>query len=255
MPAKKCATRKPAAKPKRKSACKPAAKPKRRTSACKKKTTTPRSRSVSRSRSASSCRSRSSSCAPCRDPYMMTSSGSCGPVACVDSAGNPLSGYVRNSQGECAPKKCGAGYVFNEANGKCIPQNTYLGQKMMIIKKYNDASRAKEHAQKILDAMDKALDEQQLFTGDDKDKYPQFLGGSGDVAKAQAAYRKALRKQNAERQLNLRTHYENEEKRRADIRKLSCSMSPSASYNSSYSRCNSPCTSRATADNAWANFM
>ena len=185
----------------------------------------------------------------------MTSSGSCGTVACVSSAGDPLSGFVRNSQGECAPKKCGAGYVFNAANGKCIPQNTYLGQKMMVIKKYNDASRAKEQAQKILDAMDEAKNKDELFTGDDKDKYIPFLGGSDDVAKAQAAYREALRKQNAVRQQTLTEHYQNEEKRRADIRKLSCSMSPSASYSSSYSRCNSPCTSRATVKNPWADFM
>lgn len=198
MPAKKCSTRKSA--PKRK----PAAKRKSSTTTRRSSSTTrrPSTASRSRSRSASTCGARGSSMActtGCRSPYMMTASGRCGAVPCVDGAGNPLMGFVRNSRGECAPKNCGAGYVFNPATGKCVTQNSYMGQQLLQVKKVNDAHRAKAEAQKVIDQYDKASP----FTDSAEDKlYKSMIGGTGAIAEAQSAYRTKLAETQKQRQEN-----------------------------------------------------
>lgn len=186
MPAKKCSPRKTA--------------PKRKPAAKRKSCTTRRASTASkpRSRSASTCRRSSAACVTgCRSPYMTNSSGKCGTVPCVDANGNPLMGYVRNSRGECAPKSCGAGYVFNYATGKCVSQNTPMGQQLLAVKKFNDAIQAKAHAQKIIDNFEPKYDANSV----EEKTYGAMLGGTDAVAKAQASYRASLATMQKQRQL------------------------------------------------------
>ena len=195
MPAKKCSTRKSA--PKRKPAAKRKSSTTRRASAT---TRRPSTASRPRSRSASSCCARRSvsACATgCRSPYMVNGSGKCGSVPCVDEkTGNPLIGYVRNSRGECAPKNCGAGYVFNYATGKCVSQNSAMGQQLLAVKKYNDAELAKAQAQKVLDNL------RPVYTAGSVEAltYGKMLGGTDKIAEAQAEYQQNLRSMQKERQ-------------------------------------------------------
>lgn len=186
MPAKKCSTRKSA--PKRK----PAAKRKSSTTCRRSSATTRRPSTASRSRRASTCGARGTSIActtGCRSPYMMTGSGKCGAVPCVDEDGNPLMGFVRNSRGECAPKNCGAGYVFNPATGKCVTQNSYMGQQLLQVKKVNDAHGAIDAAQKVI----KQYESASPFTESAEDQiYKGMIGGEEAIASAQKDYRTKL---------------------------------------------------------------
>lgn len=180
MPAAKKSTRKCAA-PKRK----PAAKRKSSTTTRRKSATATRSRSrsCSSSRCATPRRSTSAGSVGCGSSYMRSEdTGRCGPVACVDSNGYPLRGFVRDSQGNCAPKKCGAGYVFNPATGKCVSQNTYAGQKLLAVKKYNDAFQARADAQKILDQPPVFTDPHEQAT------FQKMLGGSQKIASVQREF-------------------------------------------------------------------
>lgn len=165
MPAKRCSRTTTAA------AKKKAAAAKKRAAACRKK-------SVSKTRSRT--RSRSSSCASssCRQPYLKTSSGACGVVPCVDGSGNSLMGYVRATNGTCAPKKCNAGMVFNPATGGCVSQKTYEGQHLLNVKKFNDAKIAYDKARLIVQNPPKFEDE----------IYGRMLGGYDEVAKVQMEY-------------------------------------------------------------------
>lgn len=174
MPAAKKSTRKCAA-PKRK----PAAKRKSSTTTRRKLATATRSRSRSCSSSRCSTPRLGASDAGCRSSYMRTDTGRCGPVACVDSNGLPLRGYVRDSQGNCAPKKCGAGYVFNPATGKCVSQNTYAGQHLLAVNKFNNAVRAKDEAEAVMNGW-KDADVQATFK--------KMTGNNDHIAGLQQGY-------------------------------------------------------------------
>lgn len=183
MPARKTpAKRKPAAKRKSSTTCT------RRQSS----TTTTRKRpsTAPTRRRSSACATRSSrtvvgsSCAPCGDPYMLNEAGRCGPVACVDENGRQLKGFVRNRQGECVPKKCAPGYVFNYATGKCVSQNSYQGQQLLRVKKFNDAVQAKAQAQRIIDNYNPDYKDNEKM----QKTYGSMLGGIDQIAAAQQDY-------------------------------------------------------------------
>lgn len=154
--------------------------------------------------------------------------GACGPVACVGEDGSPLLGYTRNSQGVCAPKKCGRGYVFNYITGNCVPTNSYEGQELLKVKRHNDAFQAKENAERILKHKPVFKDEKT------RSSFEAMLGGYNEVAIAQAAYQKDLKEFRAQRQLQFQA-----ELRKAQERKAECA---SRCYPSSYR----PCATRST---------
>lgn len=208
MPARKCAPkRKPAAK--RKSSTTGTRRP---SSATKRPSTATRRRSSAcATRSRSRTVSASSSCAPCRDPYMLDEAARCGPVACVDEYGRQLKGFVRNKQGECVPKNCGPGYVFNYATGKCVTQNSYHGQHLLRVKKFNEAVQAKVQAQRIIDNYNPDYDKDEKL----QKTYGSMLGGINEIAAAQRDYDQEYSKFLIERQQQFATQQEKALRRRA----------------------------------------
>ena len=137
--------------------------------------------------------------------------GACGPVACVSADGSPLVGFTRNSQGECTPKKCGRGYVLNYLTGNCVSTNSYEGQELLRVKKYNDAVQAKVNAQRIIDNKPEFKDEKTRAS------FNAMLGGYDNIAKAQADYQKDLNQFRLKRQKQFQ-----EELAKAQERKTEC---------------------------------
>lgn len=154
--------------------------------------------------------------------------GACGPVACVGEDGSPLLGYTRNSQGVCAPKKCGRGYVFNYLTGNCVSTNSYEGQELLKVKKYNDAVQAKENAERIISNKPEFKDEKT------RGSFQAMLGGYNQVAAAQAAYQTDLNAFRKQRQLDFQ-----KELLKAQERKAECA---SRCYPSTHR----PCATRST---------
>ena len=235
MPAKKCSTRKSA--PKRKPAAKRKSSTTRRASAT---TRRPSTASRSRSRSASACCARQSVSActtGCRSPYMMNSGGRCGTVPCLDSKGNPLIGYVRNSSGECAPKNCGAGYVFNYATGKCVSQNSALGQQLLAVKKHNDAQLAVNMANENMALYKNPYDSAsaEYLT------YEALTGGADKIAEVQNNYRRKVLEAQKKRQKDYETQL-------ASARKLELERSRLMATPYAASSCS-------TRENPWGAFF
>lgn len=195
MPARKTTSRKTATKRKTPTRRTSSASRTRSTASKSRSATKSRTASKSRSRSRSACGSRSSCGSVCRSPYMKNEVGACGPVACVDeTTGRPLLGYTRNSQGVCAPKKCGRGYVFNYLTGNCVSTSSYEGQELLKVKRHNDAYQARINAQRIIDTP--------IEFKDDKTRasFKSMLGGYDRVADAQASYQTDLNNFRKERQ-------------------------------------------------------
>lgn len=182
MPAKRCS---------RKTTTKRKSVTKKKTPCRRKSTATCRRR-----KSTSTCRRRASS--TCRQPYLRTAGGYCGTVPCVDPDGNPLAGHVRGADGTCAPRKCPAGYVFNYATGNCVTKNSYQGQELINVKRYNDAQLALEKAQKVLNNRPTSA----------VAIYNDMLGGSEQISAVQARYRKALAEQNLKMQAEVQRRAE-----------------------------------------------
>lgn len=114
-------------------------------------------------------------------------------MKCVSENGTPLLGYVRNSEGQCVPKDCGRGYVFNYATGKCVRRDSREGVNLLAIKKYNDAIRAKKEAEEIMQNY------QPNFKGGEAETYGKMLGGTDKIAKVQQEFIEARRAHQAQR--------------------------------------------------------
>lgn len=142
---------------------------------------------------------------------MLDEVGACGPVACVDSEGRQLKGFVRNRQGECVPKKCATGYVFNYATGKCVSQNSYQGQQLLRVKKYNDAVQTKAQAQRVIDNYNPKYDDDEKL----QKTYGAMLGGVDQIAVAQRDYDNEYRQFLRERQDEFAAQQEKLMRRRA----------------------------------------
>jgi len=148
---------------------------------------------------------------------MLDQSGRCAPVRCVSKNGTPLVGYVRDAEGNCVPKDCGKGYVFNYATGKCVRRDTREGINLLAIKKYNDACRARDEADAII------RNYKPRFEGDEHQTYGQMLGGTDTIAAAQKAFQDSRRKHEADRD---RQYAERLRKAAEQQRQMSSEMAP-----------------------------
>lgn len=86
--------------------------------------------------------------------------------------------------------------MFNYANGKCVSQNSYEGQQLLRVKKYNDAVRARAAAQKMMERYEPIFDKSEK----DQATFGAMKGDLSQIAASQRAYEQAHREFQLERQ-------------------------------------------------------
>lgn len=67
--------------------------------------------------------------------------GRCVKQPCLDDYGRPVPFATRGSDGVCRLKKCGTGMILDPSTGRCISTKTPTGQKLALMKRYDDAVR------------------------------------------------------------------------------------------------------------------
>lgn len=67
--------------------------------------------------------------------------GRCVKQPCLDDYGRPVPFATRGSDGVCRLKKCGTGMILDPETGRCISTKTPTGQKLALMKRYDDAQR------------------------------------------------------------------------------------------------------------------